>query len=118
MKIDSDPGERRTSSGARSLAVVFAGLVKSRWASTTRLLAVGALAATLGACGGTGSTGAQGPQGPSGPPGPTVESADNALALHLTITGATIAATSTVAFKATDPDRDNEAVTGIPGSTL
>ena len=75
------------------------------------------LAVTLGACG-SGSTGAQGPAGPSGPPGPTVESAQNAQSLHLTITKVSIAATSTVAFKATDPDRDDEPVTRIPGSTL
>lgn len=117
MKTDSDPCERCASSGARSLAAAFTGRAKPRWASGARLLAIGALAAALAACG-SGSTGAQGPQGPSGPPGSTVESADNALALHLTITGASIAASSTVAFKATDPDRNNEPVTGIPVSTL
>ncbi len=104
-----------------SLAGAAGGNTGSRrdvpWAA---FLAAGAMAVMLSACG-TGSTGAQGPTGPSGPPGPpgpTVESADNAASLHLTITGATIAATSTVDFKAVDPDRNNEPVTGIPGSTL
>jgi len=117
MKTVPDSAERCTSSAVRSFASRILELVKSERISALRLLAIGLFAAALGACG-SGSTGAQGPQGPSGPPGPTVESADNALALHLTITGATIAATSTVAFKATDPDMDNELVTGIPLSTL
>ena len=99
-----------------SVASVFPCLTRSGWKRRASILAVGIMAAALGAC--NGSTGPQGPQGPAGPPGPTVESADNALALHLTITGASIDATSTVAFKATDPDRDNELVTGIPASTL
>ncbi len=114
MKTFSDYAEHCTSSVVRFLMSLFIDLVKPK---AIRMLAIGLFAAALAACG-SGTTGAQGQQGPSGPPGPTVESADNALALHLTITGATIAATSTVAFKATDPDRNNEPVTGIPVSTL
>lgn len=86
-------------------------------ASAARLIALGVLAAVLSACG-NGSTGARGPAGPSGPPGKTVESADNASSLHITITNASIAASSTVAFTVTDPDRNNEPVTGLPASTL
>ena len=89
---------------------------KTGWMTGARLVAVGLLAAALSACGG--STGPKGSQGPAGPPGPTVESADNALALHLSITGASISASSAVAFKVTDPGRDNELVTGLPASTL
>ena len=90
----------------------------SGWISGIRLVAAGMMIAALSACG-TGSTGARGPQGPSGPPGPAaVESADNALALHLTITSVTLGSTSTVDFNATDPNRNNEPVTGIPASTL
>jgi len=117
MKIFSDPGECKVSGLTRSLAKALAEWIKEAGVSGVRLLAIGVLAAAVAACG-NGSDGAQGPQGPSGPPGPTVESADNALALHLTITGATIAASSTVSFKATDPGRSDEPVTGVPDSTL